>query len=125
MRRLIPFLLAMAFFAIPGDADAQNCKKGKPCGNTCIARDKNCTKGAGTARAAGGSASSSRPEASAPMGIAAPADAAFVALSRGRVYYRAGCSGARKLSPANLLYFASREEAEAAGYTPSRSKGCG
>jgi hypothetical protein len=28
------------------------CKKGKPCGNSCIAKNKACHKGTGTARAA-------------------------------------------------------------------------
>lgn len=28
------------------------CKKGKPCGNSCIARNKTCHVGRGTARAA-------------------------------------------------------------------------
>jgi endonuclease YncB( thermonuclease family) len=37
------FLLIFVLLFITADyADAKNCKKGKPCGNTCIARDKEC-----------------------------------------------------------------------------------
>jgi methylphosphotriester-DNA--protein-cysteine methyltransferase len=47
-----------------------------------------------------------------------------VASSRGHVYYRVGCSGARKLSPANLVYFKTEDEAQKAGYRHSATKGC-
>lgn len=53
-----------------------------------------------------------------------PRDANYVASTRGRVYYWIGCSAWRQLSVANLRYFRSRAEAEAAGLTPSRSRGC-
>ena len=45
--------LAFAIIAVlitTATAEAQNCKKGKPCGNTCIARSKTCHVGEGTAR---------------------------------------------------------------------------
>ena len=45
---LLSCLLAFA------SAEAQNCSKGKPCGNSCIARDKVCRVGRGTARWAPG-----------------------------------------------------------------------
>jgi micrococcal nuclease len=35
--------------AAPTQADAQRCNKGKPCGSTCIARNKTCRVGQGTA----------------------------------------------------------------------------
>lgn len=43
-------------------------------------------------------------------------DAAFVASKRGKKYYPVGSKGAANLSPKNLIYFRSAEEAEAAGY---------
>ena len=55
-----------------------------------------------------------------------PADARYAASTRGRVYYWIGCTGRwGRLSPANLVFFATAEAAHAAGYTPSRSAGCG
>lgn len=41
----------------------------------------------------------------------------FVASSRGKKFYPAGSPAAAKLSPKNIIYFATRAEAEAAGYT--------
>lgn len=43
----------------------------------------------------------------------------LVASKNGTKYYYSWCSGVGKISPANLVYFASKEEAEARGYTPS------
>ncbi len=53
-----------------------------------------------------------------------PAGARFAASSRGRVYYWIGCSAWRRLAPANLRFFSTRKDAEAAGYSPSRTSGC-
>jgi len=44
MRYLAAIIVVLAL-AIPGIADAgPNCVKGKPCGNSCIAKDKVCHK---------------------------------------------------------------------------------
>jgi endonuclease YncB( thermonuclease family) len=51
-------------------------------------------------------------------------DAQFVASSRGQVYYWIGCDGWKRLSRANLRFFRTSAEAEAAGYRPSQSRGC-
>ena len=56
--------------------------------------------------------------------VEVPADANFVASSRGQVYYWVGCAGWRSLSVANLRFFAARIEAEAAGYRISGQRGC-
>lgn len=40
----------------------------------------------------------------------------FVASSRGKYYYPANCKLADGLSPANLIHFSSKMEAEKAGY---------
>lgn len=48
----------------------------------------------------------------------------FVASTRGHVYYWVGCSAWGRLSKANLIYFRTAEEAQAAGYRPSVSRGC-
>ena len=43
----------------------------------------------------------------------------FVASKNGQVYHLPHCSGAKRISPANKITFASKEEAEAAGYRPA------
>lgn len=63
------FLLILAFVGLPRDAVAQRCSKGKPCGNTCIARDKECRVGRGSATwAVGADTTTYSPEV-----VAAPA----------------------------------------------------
>jgi endonuclease YncB( thermonuclease family) len=42
-------LLLLGALLLPGRLEAQRCSKGKPCGNSCIARDKVCRKGQGSA----------------------------------------------------------------------------
>lgn len=48
----------------------------------------------------------------------------WVASRRGSVYYRIGCSGANQLVVRNRVYFKSEADAKAAGYSPSRTRGC-
>ena len=61
----------------------------------------------------------------APAAVVAPAAAAqFVGSSRGQLYYLAGCNAARRLSPANLVTFASEQAAQQAGYRRSTAQGC-
>lgn len=130
--RWFGFGLALILTALPFAAEAQVCTRGKPCGNTCIAQNRTCRVGQGTARQGGSSpaptpAPARAPARAAPSSTASggvPDGAAFVASSRGRVYYWVGCSAWKDLSAANLRFFASREEAVAAGYTPSASAGC-
>lgn len=123
-------LLLIAAILIPARVDAQVCTRGIPCGNTCIAANRTCRVGPGTARAAPGSPGATRaPPPAAPRptsGIAIPQGAQFVASSRGRVFYSLApsCSAWRSLSVANLRWFKTQEEAAAAGYTPSASRGC-
>lgn len=135
--------IVLIIIALPIAAEAQVCVRGKPCGNTCIARDRTCRVGPGTARSGGGAPAPAAPAPTSTPAPAAPAPAApaatpapspsasglpegtaFVASSRGRVYYWVGCSAWRSLAAANLRFFASREAAVAAGYLPSSSRGC-
>lgn len=46
-----------------------------------------------------------------------PVTGEVVASSKGTKYHYPNCSGAKAISPANLIHFASAREAEAAGYT--------
>lgn len=106
--------LVLLFGLGAADVQAQkNCTKGKPCGNSCIARSKTCHVGAG---AASGSASS--------HAVRPPEGMRYVASTRGRTYYHVSCSGWRSLARSNLRWFATREEAARAGLRPSVQAGC-
>jgi micrococcal nuclease len=45
----LAIVMSLAALLLPATLEAQRCSKGKPCGNSCIARDKVCRKGQGTA----------------------------------------------------------------------------
>lgn len=139
MRLAVSVVVALGTIALsPVALEAQKrCTKGIPCGNTCIAATKTCRVGTGTARPAPRPAAprptavvpDSTPRASADRATAASAEPSVsekpeVASSRGQVYYARGCSAANELAPANRILFKSAEEAEAAGYRRSRSRGC-
>ena len=65
--------------------------------------------------------------AAAPPAAAqdAPADAAFLASSRGQVYYPRACDAWRDLPRANLVGFSSEAEAQRAGYRRTTNRRCG
>lgn len=110
------FLAAIAALAAAPAAAQKNCKKGIPCGNTCISADKVCR--------IGGSSSSGTV---APRPLAAPATSAagpFVGSKADKVYFVEGCTAALDLASANRRRFTSAEEAERAGYRRSRVEGC-
>ena len=119
MKRLI---LAVLFLALPlSAAEAQKrCKKGIPCGNTCISATRTCRIGTSSSPAP----TLSAPAHGAARQATATSSAPWVGSSRGSTYYRNGCSGARKLSSRNLIYFKDESQAREAGYTRSRQSGC-
>ena len=120
MRRLVAMLLLVSF---PALASAQkHCKKGIPCGNSCIAANKTCRVGS-TPQPAATAAQSGAARKSEPS-TTDTASGSWVASTRGHTYYRVGCSGAAKLSPANRIYFKTEADAKRAGLTPSAQKGC-
>lgn len=128
-RTLGALLVAVILAATPAHAQ-KKCVKGIPCGNTCIAANKTCRVGTPAPRptppARVPSAPAAKPASDSPPSVTdtTQAKAQWVASSRGHVYYRIGCSGARKLSPANLIYFKTEEEAAKAGYRHSTARGC-
>lgn len=116
MRALVA---ALSLLTLTSIAEAQKrCVRGIPCGNTCIAANKTCRVGTGNATSA------SNPAPASTVAMSAPGGAQFVASSRGQVYYWIGCSAWKSLATANLIYFKTREAAQAAGYRPSASRGC-
>ena len=106
---------------VVGSAEGQkSCRKGIPCGNTCIAADKVCRIGTPSAPPT----TSPTPATDNSTAVATTNSVAWVGSSRGHTYYRRGCSTANRLSPANLIYFRTEEEARRAGYSRSTSRGC-
>ena len=45
----------------------------------------------------------------------------YVASKNGKLYYTADCSAAKRIKPANQVWFASVKEAVGLGYTPSKT----
>jgi len=108
--------LALSLLVV-SHADAQkNCRRGIPCGNTCIAANKVCHIGTPSAPPAASVTDSTA--------VAQKDSMAWVASSRGHTYYRRGCSTANRLSRANLIHFRTEEDAKKAGYRRSTSRGC-
>lgn len=105
-------LLLLAIGAAEAFAQ-RRCTKGIPCGNTCIAANRNCRVGADSTTSSGGIASQPTPAARVPEGMQ------FVASTQGRVYYFVGCSAWRSLSTANLRFFRTAAEAKAIELEPS------
>lgn len=107
------------------DAGAQrNCKKGIPCGNTCISATKTCRIGSQPAPTqAEESAAVARlfgnPE---PVPIP-PTFGPFVGSVDGNIYYSINCKTAWKLSEDERVYFPTEENARIRGYRRSRAKG--
>lgn len=72
--------------------------------------------------ATGGSTGNSTVRTSNAQNIsaaAASAEGGFVGSRNGSKYHFPWCSGAQRIKPENLVHFATRVEAENAGYTPA------
>ncbi len=54
-----------------------------------------------------------------PVGTATEANGVYVASKKGTKYHLPTCSGAKTMSPENKIWFTTKEEAEAAGFTPA------
>jgi predicted DNA-binding transcriptional regulator YafY len=113
---IVAALLMAAGIATPLEAQ-RNCVKGKPCGNSCIARNKVCRIGA---------ASPERPAAATVVPVARDSLSPWIASKAGTIFYRnsSGCEVSRVLAPQNLVYFKDERAAAAAGYKRSKEDGC-
>lgn len=140
---------------LPAEVEAQrNCRKGKPCGETCIAANKTCRVGGGTTTSGGGSVTRPTPPLSLPAAAphadpprsapvaqpgAAPSRpstlmsmpdsvigsiAPFVGSKADSVYFRRPCAAASDLAVGNRRYFMTADLAKAAGFRPSRIREC-
>jgi hypothetical protein len=146
-------ITALALLTILSDALAQRrCRKGIPCGGTCIAANKTCRVGSGgnggviypgeriyrtyseydsvakarTAAAPKREVAKSSPNASsrpASLSIRLPTSN-WVGSKADRVYFKLDCPAAKDLAPANRRYFDRVAAATAAGFRRSRVPGC-
>ena len=114
MRYALFAFLGLSLLAVSNAEGQKNCRKGIPCCNTCIAANKVCHIGTPSASL----------DSSSTPAVAQNDSMAWVASSRGHTYYKRGCGTAKRLSPANLIYFRTEEEAQRAGYHRSTSRGC-
>ena len=119
---IIARLTLVALMMMAGPLAAQrNCKKGIPCGNSCISAGKVCHVG------------SSAPADSKPATLVAvpsvavkDGSAPWVAFRDGSIYYRnaMGCEVARVPVKAERVYFRTEEDAKKAGLVASKEPGC-
>ena len=120
MRCALLAFLGLSLLAASDAKGQKNCRKGIPCGNACIAANKVCRIGTPSAPLT----TPPTPATDNSTAVATTNSVVWVASSRGHTYYRRGCSRANRLSPANLSYFRTEEEARRAGYSRSTSRGC-
>lgn len=143
--------VGLAGWAIPATdaAAAPNCRKGIPCGNSCIAANRTCRKGSpSTAPAARPSQPKATPSPASPRSTPPASSAAaqksaaatpgappgkqdskkgaeqWPASKADRVYFRAGCPASLDIAPTNRQVFASEQAAKAAGFRRSSAPGC-
>lgn len=124
--KLLAAIAMVAFvsaFCLPSRVHAQNCKKGIPCGNSCISASKVCRVGTGSAHSSSSDAPASPSTAQAVVG-SPPPPMKWVASEADGVYFLAICIAAQDLAPSNRKYFKSEAEAQTAGYRRSRTTGC-
>lgn len=131
-------VVALAVALAPTVEAQRNCRKGIPCGNSCISASKVCRIGSSSARPAYDPPSTSAARPAAVSTQLAPQDTQvtsgalvgksaeypWVGSFADGIYFRAGCSAARDLAPTNRRYFSSDEVAQGAGYRRSSVPGC-
>jgi hypothetical protein len=121
-------------------AQAQHCKKGIPCGNSCISATKTCHKGAGTAW--GGPSESPTPAATRRRAVDPPSPplnprletdggyavadslAPYVASLSARTFMARTCIALRYVDRFDRRFYRDSLDAMKAGFTHARGDGC-
>lgn len=112
-----------------GSVEAQpNCRKGKPCGNTCIAQNRTCR-----IAPAGESAPRRPAQGSSQALLAMPATGApvdsllpWVAAEDRRLYFASACAGAAAIPAGQRRYFRGEDNLQRIGYRRAEvaAEGC-
>jgi hypothetical protein len=90
-----------------------------------IAMDENLNRSvASTASTAAPAPAASQPPAAAAAAAPASGGESFVGNAASRVYFLKGCQASKSIQPENLVVFAAKAEAVAAGYARSGAPGC-
>jgi len=132
LRRSWVLLAILATVVCSEVAAAQrNCKKGIPCGNSCIAANRTCRAGPPPKATPPAEPTKPTPSPAAQPLIAAPAPATsavnadttlpWVASATGATYYASACSGATRVV-AGRLYFRSEENLKRLGMSRASAK---
>lgn len=109
----------------------KNCRKGIPCGRSCISASKICRIGSPTAEPVPryDPPPSARPTYVAPEAVTPATPVAvsprldpWTGQAHGRVYYRASCQAAKELP--EPIYFRTAADAEQLGYRRSQVPTC-
>lgn len=136
-------LLVIVALVISVPAAAQrNCRKGIPCGNSCIAASKTCR--IGTSQRQPERAADQRPQPASSvtepsdlngtaLSLITPTSPAqemtvrrirFVGNASGNIYYAAGCAPARSIPDELRVYFHSERAARELKYVRSTTPEC-
>lgn len=130
--RLLGVVALLLLIAVPAKAQ-RNCKKGIPCGNSCISASKVCRVGSGNAKKSDASGDSiyqaalTKVRAQGLMGVpdtGLRGVLPWVANVDGFVYYLSSCAPAKRITPEEAVYFATENDAARGGYRRSKAKGC-
>lgn len=125
MRRLLSVLAFLLF--VPASLFAQkSCKKGIPCGGTCIAANKTCHVGSSTSAPQSPTDAAPRPSSQAPdstgsVDTASAAGKVWV-NTKSHVYH---CAGSRYYGTTKNGTYMTESAAKAAGNRPAYGKACG
>lgn len=118
---LVRSALLLALSTLPA-LGQPNCRKGKPCGNTCIAQNRTCRIApVGESPARRPAAEPARGLLAAPVGtmrddsLGAPL-LPWIAVEDRRLYYASACAGAAAIPLAQRRYFRAEETLQRIGY---------
>jgi hypothetical protein len=124
----IVVLVALLGSALAAPLLAQkNCTKGKPCGRTCIARDKICRIGSSPPVPAATAAPSSSEAAAQEVPLGGSRDSVaweWVASTASKYFYRNTRSCAAPVAQVARIYFRTEESAVGAGFEKTSTRAC-
>lgn len=137
MPRVFLSCLGLLMIATSVAGAQPNCKKGKPCGNSCIAANRTCRVASSPPSprpvpSPVGQPLLSRPESAATTRAEAPPAPAvdtllpWVVSATGATYYASACSGAESIARETRLYFGTEENLKRLGMTraPAKEERC-
>lgn len=114
MRSAVVAVALITVAAVASEAQP-NCRKGKPCGNTCIAQNRTCRVGPPSPASTTPRAAPSQANRLVSAEEATPLP--WLAGSSTRTYYASACAGASRIPTADRTFFRLEEGLQRIGYT--------